>query len=152
MSKPREHTFIASPEQVYAAISKMLVLNAAAIDENYSDCTDISKINYSYGEKTKVTVKVTEVVENQVIRYHTAMEKRERFDVTYTLEPDGDNTKMYYTIDIITDIKKIETNYNFMQFFYSFKQKKAFKQMCTYLQSVIDSTDQVEEQTAVEEI
>ncbi len=153
MSKPREHTFIASPEQVYAAISKMLVLNAAAIDEKYSDCTDISKINYSYGDQTKVTVRVTEVIENQMIKYHTAMEKRERFDVTYTLEPDGENTKMVYDINIVTDIKKIETNYNFMQFFYTFKQKKAFKQMCTYLQSVIDGTDQVvEEKTAVEEM
>ncbi|WOO89762.1 DUF3284 domain-containing protein [Mollicutes bacterium LVI A0078] len=138
MAKPREHTFIASPEKVYAAISKMLLLNAEAVDEKYSDCTDISKINYTYGEKTKVSVKVTDVIENQMIKYHTAMEKRERFDVQFNLEPDGENTKMIYTIDIITDVKRIETNYNFMSIFYTWKQKKAFKNMCTYLQSVID--------------
>lgn len=138
MAKPREHTFIASPEKVYSAISKMLLLNAEAVDEKYSDCTDISKINYTYGEKTKVSVKVTDVIENQMIKYHTAMEKRERFDVQFNLEPDGENTKMIYTIDIITDVKRIETNYNFMSIFYTWKQKKAFKNMCTYLQSVID--------------
>ncbi len=138
MAKSREHTFNASPEKVYAAISKMLLLNAEAVDDKYSDCTDISKINYTYGEQTKVSVKVTDVVENQMIKYHTAMEKRERFDVQFDLEPDGENTKMIYNIDIITDIKRIETNYNFMSFFYTWKQKKAFKNMCTYLQSVID--------------
>lgn len=138
MSKPREHTFKASPEQVYNAISKMLVLNAAAIDENYSDCADISKIKYTYGTDAKFTVKVTEVVENQMIKYHTAMEKRERYDVKFDLEPVGDNTKLLYTIDIVTDIKKIETNYNFMRIFYTWKQKKSFKKMCEYLQTVID--------------
>ncbi len=138
MSKPREHTFNASADQVYSAISKMLVLNAAAIDDRYSDCTDISKINYSYGEKVKVTVKVTEAIENQLIKYHTAMEKRERFDVQFELLPEGESTKMLYTIDIVTDIKKIETNYNFMRIFYLWKQKKAFKKMCAYLQTVID--------------
>lgn len=138
MAKPREHTFVASPDKVYAAISKMLILNAQAIDEKYSDCTDLSKINYTYGEKTKVSVKVTDVVENEMIKYHTAMEKRERFDVKYDLIPEGENTKMQYTIDIITDIKKIETNYNFMRYLYTWKQRKAFKNMCIYLQSVID--------------
>lgn len=138
MAKPREHTFVASPDKVYAAISKMLILNAQAIDENYSDCTDISKINYSYGDQTKVTVKVTEAIENQMIKYHTAMEKRERFDVKYDLIPVGDSTKMQYSINIITDIKKIETNYNFMRYLYTWKQRKAFKKMCVYLQSVID--------------
>lgn len=138
MAKSREHTFIASPEKVYAAISKMLILNAEAVDAKYSDCTDISKINYTYGDQTKVSVKVTDVVANQMIRYHTAMEKREHFDVQFDLVPEGENTKLIYTIDIITDIKRIETNYNFMSFFYTWKQKKAFKNMCTYLQSVID--------------
>ncbi len=153
MSKPREHTFVAKPDQVYAAISKMLVLNAAAIDEKYSDCTDISKIKYSYGDQTKVTVQVTDVIENEMIKYHTAMEKRERYDVTYTLEPDGQNTKMLYDITISTDIKKIETNYNFMRYFYTLKQRKAFKKMCIYLQSVIDEQNLSGEkkQDAVEE-
>ncbi|WOO87943.1 hypothetical protein RZE82_03165 [Mollicutes bacterium LVI A0039] len=138
MAKPREHTFIASPDKVYGAISKMLILNAAAIDEKYSDCTDISKINYSYGEKQKVTVKVTETVPDQMIKYHTAMEKRERYDVTFELVAVEGNTKMLYSIDIVTDIKKIETNYNFMRYLYTYKQRKAFKKMCVYLQSVID--------------
>lgn len=138
MAKSRAHTFIASPEQVYAAISKMLILNAAAIDEKYSDCTDISKINYTYGESTKISVKVTDVVENQMIKYHTAMEKRERYDVRYDLVADGANTKMLYNIDIVTDIKRIETNYNFMRYLYTWKQRKSFKKMCAYLQSVID--------------
>lgn len=138
MAKPREHTFVASPDKVYNAISKMLILNAAAIDEKYSDCTDISKINYSYGEKQKVTVKVTEAILDQSIKYHTAMEKRERYDVTFDLEADGENTKLLYSIDIVTDIKKIEVNYNVMRYFYTFKQRKAFKKMCQYLQSVID--------------
>lgn len=138
MSKPREHVFAASPEKVYAAISKMLILNATAIDKQYAECSDISKINYTYGEKSKISVKVTEVVENQMIKYQTAMEKRERYDVRFDLLPDGENTKLIYDIDIVTDIKRIETNYNFMRFFYTWKQKKAFKNMCAYLQSVID--------------
>lgn len=138
MAKPRKHTFIASPDKVYNAISKMLILNAAVIDEKYSDCTDILKINYSYGEKTKITVKVTEAIENQKIKYHTAMEKREHFDVQFDLVPEGANTNMIYSINIITDIKKIETNYNFMRYFYTLKQRKAFNKMCVYLQGVID--------------
>ncbi len=138
MAKPRQHTFTASTEQVYNAISKMLILNATQIDDRYTDCTDISTIKYTYGEKNPITVKVTDVIENQLIKYHTAMAKRERYDVTYELIEEGDVTKMLYTIDIVTDIRKIETNYNFMRYLYTWKQRKAFKQMCTYLQSVID--------------
>lgn len=138
MAKPREHTFNTSPDVVYEAISQMLILNASVIDEKYSDCTDISKIKYTYGENPKFTVKVTDVIKDELIKYHTSMEKRERYDVEFKLVPDGEATKMLYTISIVTDIKKIETNYNVMKYLYTFKQRKAFKKMCIYLQSVID--------------
>lgn len=137
MAKPREYTFIAKPDAVYEAISKMLLLNAAQFDEKYTDCTDISKIDYSYGEESKVTVKVTEAIANELIKYHTAMEKRERYDVTYKLIPVGDSTKLQYSIDIVTEVSRLETNYKLMSIFYSFKQKKSFKKMCNYLETVI---------------
>ncbi len=138
MSKPRQHTFTASAEHVYEAIAKMLMLNAQAVDEKYADCTDISQINYSYGEKVKVQVKVTETIENKLIKYHTAMENRERYDVKFELVPEGESTKLLYSIDIVTDIKKIETNYNVMRYLYTWKQRKSFKKMCEYIQSVIN--------------
>lgn len=138
MAKPKMHTFNASPEAVYKGISKMLLLNAAAIDEKYSDCTDINKISYTYGEETKFTVKVTEAIPYELIKYHTAMENRERYDVTFELVAVDDTTQMLYTIDIVTDIKKIETNYNLVKYLYTFKQRKAFKKMCVYLESIID--------------
>lgn len=138
MPKPRNYTFDATPEQVYQAISNMLILNAQQFDKSYANCTDISTIKYTYGEKNKVTVKVTVATPHELIKYHTAMEKRERYDVSYALSPTEDGkTLMSYTIDIVTDIKKIEVNYSFMSIFYSFKQKKAFKKMCAYLQSSI---------------
>lgn len=137
MAKPRKHTFDATNEKVYEAISKMLVQNAALIDDKYSDCTDISTIKYSYGEDPKIKVKVTEVIENELIKYHTSMEKRERYDVEFKLVPNGNQTVLEYLITIDTDIKKIEMNYNFMKYLYTWKQKKSFKKMCVYLDSVI---------------
>lgn len=140
MPKPRKHEFNASPEQVYNAISKMLILNAEQIDKSYADCKDISKIKYSYGEKNKVTVKVTSAIPFELIKYHTAMEKRERYDVSFSLvacENATSKTEMTYSINIVTDVKKFELNYNLMSYFYAFKQRKAFKKMCAYLETTI---------------
>ncbi len=138
MSKPKKHEFATTSENLYNAISKMLLLNAQAIDQKYSDCNDISKINYTYGEKNKINVQVTKANPFEEIVYHTAMENRERYDVQFKLIESVDKTTLEYDIQIVTDIKKIETNYNFMRIFYSFKQKKAFKQMCVYLQTLIN--------------
>ncbi len=137
MARARKHTFNAANTKVYEAISKMLVQNAALIDDKYSDCTDISTIKYSYGENPKINLRVTDVVENELIRYHTSMEKRERYDVEFKLVPNGNQTVLEYLITIDTDIKKIEMNYNFMKYLYTWKQKKSFKKMCTYLEAVI---------------
>lgn len=132
-------TFNSSTETVYNAISKMLYLNTKQFNDKVTDKTNLLDMSYEYQTKgdLKVTVKVTETIKNERIVYVTAMETKETYAISFDLVALTESScTLTYEQKLVTDKKLLTANHSFMKWLYLRRQKKTFKAMCQYLETL----------------
>ncbi|MFV0247071.1 MAG: DUF3284 domain-containing protein [Mycoplasmatales bacterium] len=135
MAKIRKREFQGTSEQVYKVIANMLRENALAYNKKITKRTKLTNIAYSYGDNNIISVEVTDAKEFELIEYFTIYNDAEKFIVSFNISDlDNSKTLLSYSSNLITNTKKMEYNYKLMSFIYAYRQRKAFKHMCNYIE------------------
>lgn len=134
--------FYCTSEQLYNAISNMLIDNAKVYNKKVNSNTALIDVKYETEGDMKTSVQVTEAKFCERIVYVTNKTNLETYEVSFDITPNDDEAcYLDYSVKIVTEKKRVELNNGLVGMLYKRKQKKAFARMCQFLNSQIRKED-----------